>query len=404
MHEASLHEEVTATLNRLRTRHRDLAGVLDKAYGFAVFPSVGRAAAVVGVAAGDGEVFEQCKPTGFASLHQITVGVQIGGQTFGEVLVFETKEALDHFKAGGLSFTANVSATLLKAAASATTGFRGVDVLAFGEGGELLEGSLGVQKFDFHPPGALDAKARRDAKARGEKRPAGDKVVSAAAKLASTLAHLGTGEGGAKSESGEEPGAPSFAASLGKLAGLVMNVREGLEREAGEGLHDEVRAAVHRREREDPGLRERLDRAWAFAVFPAVGRASAVLGATYGLGEVFRGRGLIGYSGLLQLTVGVQLGGQTFTEFVLFEDEAAFSRFASGKLAFTSSAAAVAVRSGAATTHAGEGTEVLVFSKGGFHVEAAIGGQRFVYTPATLTAGASLDRAEAPREKEHEPG
>jgi len=193
---------------------------------------------------------------------------------------------------------------------------------------------------------------------------------------------------------------PSVTDTLDILSTLLTKVRAGLrkEQEISHELHGEAEAAVHRHEREDPALRERLDRAYAFAVFPSVGRASAVLGATYGLGEVFRNRRLIGYAGLVQITIGVQLGGQTFTEIVIFDDEAALSRFKAGKLSFASNAAAVAAKAGVTTTN---GAEIRVYSKGGFLLEAAIGGQKFVYRSAALTHGKKLEHVEAP--KEHEP-
>ena len=163
MHEQSLHELVEATLNRWKLQHSDLDKRLNEAHGYAVFPAVGRASAVLGVSAGDGEVFEEGKPIGFANLRQITLGVQVGGETFGELLLFESKEALDQFKTSPVKFNANASAVLVKAGGTGTTDFGGVEAMAFREGGELLELSLGVQKFNFMPPGAMDAEAAAEA-------------------------------------------------------------------------------------------------------------------------------------------------------------------------------------------------------------------------------------------------
>src|SRR5690242_10586603 len=98
MHEATLHKEVQSKLTELRTKHPELEKRLDEAFGYAVFPSVGRASTVVGVAAGDGEVFEHGKPIGFANVRQLTIGVQLGGQTFTELLIFNEEPAMKKFK------------------------------------------------------------------------------------------------------------------------------------------------------------------------------------------------------------------------------------------------------------------------------------------------------------------
>lgn len=187
-----------------------------------------------------------------------------------------------------------------------------------------------------------------------------------------------------------------------RLAMKAARVREGLrrEREISDKLHGEAEATVRALERADPGLRERLRKAHAFAVFPTVGRASAVLGGSYGLGEVFREGRLAGYAGIVQLTLGVQLGGQTFTELVIFDDEAAFAQFRQGRLQFASNASAVAVKAGVAVTRSGSGTEVRLYSRGGFQLEAAIGGQKFIFKSAALTRGRKLAHADEPERSE----
>src|SRR5688572_22644760 len=101
---ATLEEEVQATLKRLEAKDPGLKQFLKKAYGYAVFPSVGKAALVVGGAYGRGLVFERGKMIGHATISQLTLGVQLGGDTFTEILVFESREALDRFKKGRMAF------------------------------------------------------------------------------------------------------------------------------------------------------------------------------------------------------------------------------------------------------------------------------------------------------------
>jgi hypothetical protein len=150
--EKALHEEVVATLDRLKDKHPELDGDLKKSYGYAVFPSIGRAALVIGGAYGRGEVYKKGKPIGFATLSQMTIGIQVGGQTMSEIILFEDRDALEAFKAGKLGFAANASAVILKATASGTTDYAKSTAHAYSRGGMLLEASLGGQKFSFIPP------------------------------------------------------------------------------------------------------------------------------------------------------------------------------------------------------------------------------------------------------------
>lgn len=159
----------------------------------------------------------------------------------------------------------------------------------------------------------------------------------------------------------------------------------GKEVEAIEQLHAESKATVRRMAEEDPGLRKVLDGAHAYAVFPSVGKATAVIGGAYGKGEVFQGDSLVGYAGLVQLTLGVQVGGQTFSEVVAFQNSAALERFKSGKTAFAANASAVLVKAGAAaSSNYADGTLVFVSPEGGMMLEAAIGAQKFIFKPAAL--------------------
>ena len=181
----------------------------------------------------------------------------------------------------------------------------------------------------------------------------------------------------------------------------------GKEASALKELHEDSKATVRRMTEEDPGLKELLDNAHAYAVFPAVGKATAVIGGAFGRGEVFRGDQLVGYAGLVQLTLGLQLGGQTFSEIVLFQDEKAFARFKSGRTTFAATASAVLVKAGAAAANNYDaGAMVFVSSEGGMMLEAALGAQRFLFKPAALgrtksaprkSAGKSAPKSSAPR-------
>jgi lipid-binding SYLF domain-containing protein len=145
---SALHAEVIAALAKLKSKDQGLDGVLKKAYGYAVLPAVGRASLLLGGARGYGEVFEQGNPVGFTRITQVTFGVQVGGQTFTELILFGSKESLEGFKRSPLAFNGNLSAVFIRGA-SGTTDFKDVAAHAYSRGGMLLEASLGGQKYRF---------------------------------------------------------------------------------------------------------------------------------------------------------------------------------------------------------------------------------------------------------------
>jgi lipid-binding SYLF domain-containing protein len=129
-----------------------LSRFFTSAVGYAVFPSVGKGAAGIGGAYGRGVLFEHGKPTGRTTLTQVTIGAQLGGQAYSEIVFFESKEAVASFKEGQLAMAAQVSAVAANAGASANARYaRGVAVFTLARGGLMAEASVGGQKFRFRP-------------------------------------------------------------------------------------------------------------------------------------------------------------------------------------------------------------------------------------------------------------
>jgi lipid-binding SYLF domain-containing protein len=150
--QAELRASVDKTITRIKTLDPSLEKQLANAYGYAIFPAVGKGGAVVGGAYGRGEVYEQGKMTGWADLSQATIGAQLGGQTFSEVILFENKSALDSFKSGKLQFAANASAVAMKSGAAETAKYTdGVLVFAEPISGLMVEAAVGGQSFSFQP-------------------------------------------------------------------------------------------------------------------------------------------------------------------------------------------------------------------------------------------------------------
>jgi lipid-binding SYLF domain-containing protein len=148
----ALSRDVNTALVKAKVQDSSLQAFLNKAYGYAIFPTVGKGAAGVGGAYGKGEVYERGKKIGYCDLSQATIGLALGGQTFTEIIAFENKAALDDFKNGKLKFAAQATGTALKAGASANAKFTdGVSVLTVNPEGLMGEASVGGQTFSFQP-------------------------------------------------------------------------------------------------------------------------------------------------------------------------------------------------------------------------------------------------------------
>ena len=130
-----------------------MQSLIDAAVGYVVFGSVVKGAAGIGAAHGDGEVFENGgKLLGTATVTQVTLGFQLGGQEYAEMILFENKDALDAFKTGKFAFSAQVSAVAAAEGAAANAKFQqGVLVFTIAKGGLMYEASIGGQKFKFKP-------------------------------------------------------------------------------------------------------------------------------------------------------------------------------------------------------------------------------------------------------------
>ena len=123
-----------------------------EADGYAVFPEITKGAIGIGGAGGDGTVFESGAAIGSSSMSQVTIGLQLGGETYSEIIFFKDKAALDNFKRGNYEFAAAASAIAIKEGASKTAGYdNGVAIFTMGTGGLMFEASVGGQKFSYEP-------------------------------------------------------------------------------------------------------------------------------------------------------------------------------------------------------------------------------------------------------------
>lgn len=149
-------------------------------------------------------------------------------------------------------------------------------------------------------------------------------------------------------------------------------------------VNDEQELAVARAileiKKADPGIQRFFDDSAAYAVFPSVGKGGIGIGGAHGKGLVIAGDKVIGRTTLTQVTVGLQLGGQVYAEFIFFKDEAALGNFQRGNYEMGAQASAVAATAGAsADANYDKGVAIFTQAGGGLMAEATVGGQKFTY-------------------------
>lgn len=135
---------------KFKEKDPGMAKTFADAYGYAIFPTVGKGAIGIGGARGKGRVYERGKVIGRTSLTQLSIGFQLGGQAYSEVVFFKDKTALDDFKRGNFELDAQASAVALTARASRDLAYnRGVAIVTMAKGGLMYEASVGGQKFSY---------------------------------------------------------------------------------------------------------------------------------------------------------------------------------------------------------------------------------------------------------------
>lgn len=128
----------------------NLSELMDKAAGYVIFPNVGKGAYILGGAAGNGVLFENGKVAGFAEMRQLDVGLQIGGQAYRQIILFQTENELNKFKEGNYKLSGNASAVVInKGKAKAVEFNNGRAIATMPKAGAMVEVSVGGQKFDY---------------------------------------------------------------------------------------------------------------------------------------------------------------------------------------------------------------------------------------------------------------
>jgi len=148
---AALDSEADRTVSEMTSRDPDLGPLLDRSAGYVVFPDVKQGGMIVGGAGGKGVLYQHGRPVGYAELSQASVGAQVGGQAFSEILVLRDQPAVDRMKAGTFDVGGQASATIVKSGAAAASQFgeNGVAVFVSPKGGAMLNVSVTGQRVKF---------------------------------------------------------------------------------------------------------------------------------------------------------------------------------------------------------------------------------------------------------------
>lgn len=162
-------DEYTDTINIFKNAGAS-GTFLQKSYGYAVFPTVGKGGVGIGGAYGKGRVYEQGKYVGDTSVTQLSIGFQLGGQAYSQIIFFEDERSFKEFTSGNFEFGAEASAVAITAAVGAkatTTGstagasggkkdaktvgnyHKGMATFTVAKGGLMYEASIGGQKFSY---------------------------------------------------------------------------------------------------------------------------------------------------------------------------------------------------------------------------------------------------------------
>lgn len=140
----------------------------NSAYGYAVFPNIGKGGIGIGGAYGKGRVYRGGKKAGDVSMTQVSIGLQLGGQAYRQVIYFQDKRAFDDFTSGEFEFSAQAEAIAITSSAGASAGsegtsagantnqagtqyHKGMVVFTMGKGGLMYQATLGGQKYNYTP-------------------------------------------------------------------------------------------------------------------------------------------------------------------------------------------------------------------------------------------------------------
>ena len=139
-------------MEALQKADSSLKKLIDDSAGYVIFPGIGRGGFIIGGERGKGLVYQKGKVVGEAKVTEINIGAQVGGESYSELILFETAEALRDFKASNWEMSAKVNAVAAAEGAAKNAKYQqGVAVFTLSKGGLMVQATVGGQKFKFKP-------------------------------------------------------------------------------------------------------------------------------------------------------------------------------------------------------------------------------------------------------------
>jgi lipid-binding SYLF domain-containing protein len=364
------------------------------AYGYAVFPGVGKGGLVIGGAHGGGAVYRHGQLVGHTTITKFNIGAQAGGKTFSEVIFFKNSDAFKHFTGGNFQFSANATATGAKSSASENNYYsNGVAVFTMAGKGLMAGANIGGQKFSYTPinsanqaPGAATTNQTMN---NGMNNGRNNGMNNGR----NNGRNAGMATGGGMVAAGANP-----ATNTGTNAGYNQSgSTENGNTHHRKLKHSDVQKTINQFKQKEPDIDQFFNNAYGYAVLPTVGKGGLIIGGAYGGGEVYRQGKRVGHTSVTNFNIGAQIGGKTFSEVIFFKNSDAFNRFTQGNFQFGDNATTVGVKAGAsstankgitpATAYSDKGIAVFAKTKSGFLAGVSIGGQKFSYTALNGSQG-----------------
>ncbi|MCW8928886.1 MAG: lipid-binding SYLF domain-containing protein [Gammaproteobacteria bacterium] len=148
--DANAEVKANETLAHFANKDKSMDNFFKQAYGYAVFPTIGKAGFVVGGAHGEGVVYKQGVITGTTKMTQVSVGWQAGAEAYSEIIFFEKESDYEAFIKGSYALGAQASAVAVKSGIATQTNYNdGVAIFTDYKGGLMAAASVGGQKFTY---------------------------------------------------------------------------------------------------------------------------------------------------------------------------------------------------------------------------------------------------------------
>lgn len=148
--DANAELKANETLAHFANKDKSLTNFFEQAYGYAVFPTIGKAGFIVGGAHGDGVVYKQGIVTGTTKMTQVSVGWQAGAEAYSEIIFFQKEHDYNEFVKGSYALGAQASAVALKTGVATQTKYNdGIAIVTDYKGGLMAAASVGGQKFSY---------------------------------------------------------------------------------------------------------------------------------------------------------------------------------------------------------------------------------------------------------------